>query len=133
MSLNDVTFEEFDPNNLPDSVWASYVPGYRKGGNFKLHAKRGLALNACNGNHRAKLFEFTDGRWQLRGTWDKVGKLKTQSNCENCGKQFQKPEGRSWEIHRHAPYERVMRVRSKVAWPLSVLLVCGECVRGLDL
>lgn len=134
MSLTDVTFEEFDPNNLPDSVWASYVPGYRRSGKFKLHAKRGVALNACNRERRAKLFEFVEGCWHLRGTWDWEGKLKTQDHCENCGKQFQTtPDRWSYSIERNAPYERVMRRRGKVVWPVSVLLICGECVRALDL
>jgi hypothetical protein len=131
----DVPFEDFDPNNLPESIWASYVASWRRGGKFKMHTKRGLALNACNREHQSKLFEFEGGRWHLRATWDIDAKLKERDKCEVCNKTYVlgTPPRYSYEIARDRPYERVMRRKGKVVWPLQVLVVCGECVRGMDL
>lgn len=131
-----IPFEEFDPNNLPDSIWATYVPARRKGGAFKLHSARGYALNAFTSESKAKLYEFCAGRWHERAVFDVKRAKQVHANCEVCRKPFDNEsyaQAHYRYLYRDRLYQRLDRINGKVAWPLAVKTVCGECVAVLGL
>jgi hypothetical protein len=73
---------EFDPNNVPDSKFATYRPG--RSPTFKLHKTLGHAKNAAS-NGVSIVYEHQDGKWvPIINNFRNVA-------CTVCGGDYRKP------------------------------------------
>lgn len=130
-----ISFEDFDPNNLPNSIWATYVPTRSKGGAFRTHSRRGDACNAMD-TYQSKLYEFVDGRWIERACFDSqelARRVKDgEARCETCRKVFtmKTDTDNRWRRYQLQRGYQVLhrQPNSKLTLPIRQVELCGECI-----
>lgn len=114
-----MAWDDFDPNENPLAMWATYVPSRRRTGAFKLHKTRGPALNAMSCELRAILYEFRDGRWHMRAKLDYGDSYPNRpKTCENCGGSTM-ADGGNWNRG------KVTRIKPG----LDFKFLCSACAR----
>jgi hypothetical protein len=126
----DVSFEDFDPNNVEHlAVWAVYG-----GGRFKTYASRGPALNGFTSWTKAKLYKGEQGKWIEVAVKDLDAKHNTCDHCHKAHVKESYAHSYSWSWTRAAwNWARVGGMRSKIADPLRLLFLCHGCKQALGL
>jgi hypothetical protein len=120
--------DKFDPNALPDQMWATYCPGRWTGGAFRTHAQRGHALSALGHQHEGIIYKWEDGRWV------EVARRRGDSapqRCERCGESVMQRSryGADGLVNAGIPTTLRDPATGKVAKELQILHLCGDCYR----